>query len=187
MQRRRLHRSAELSLDVPMSSDSRQLDDFAQEARSFCSWATGTDGTAMSIPVALRRVSSLYTAALDLPAPFTEGMSESVAEADPPSGSVVVVAGRASELPLQVYWEVFDPITESPEEPVAGSIVDDLSDIYRDVARGLVLYELGNRDEALWEWAFNFRIHWGAHATGASRALHAYLAEANPDGLSRDA
>jgi hypothetical protein len=141
----------------------------------------------MNAPVALRRVSSLYTAALDLPLPFTHGMSEDVSAVEPPSGSEDVVAARASEIPLQVYWEVFDPIATPCEEPVAGSIVDDLGDIYRDVARGLVLFESGDRDHALWEWAFNFRIHWGEHATGAVRALHAYLAQENPDGLSRDA
>lgn len=170
-----------------MSSDSRQLDDFAQEARSFCRWATGADGTPMNAPAALRRVSSLYVAALSLPLPFAHGMSEGVAEVALPPGLEGVVAARASEIPLQIYWEVFDPIATPSEEPVAGSIVDDLNDIYRDVARGLVLFEAGDRDEALWEWAFHFRIHWGQHVTGALRALHAYLAQENPDGLSRDA
>jgi len=170
-----------------MSPDSRHLDDFAQEARSFCRWATGADGTPMNAPVALRCVSSLYAAALELPPPFTPGMSDDGAEVEPPSGSVGVVAARASELPLQVYWEVFDPMATRCEEPIAVSIVDDLGDIYRDVASGLVLFESGDRDEALWERAFNFRIHWGEHATGALRALHAYLAQENWDGLSRDA
>jgi hypothetical protein len=170
-----------------MSSDSRQLDHFANEARIFCRWATGVDGEPMEAPEALRRVSSLYAAALDLPVPFTQGMSEDIAEVEPPPGSIRVVAARASELPLQTYWEVFDPIATLREELVAGSIVDDLGDIYRDVARGLVLFESGDRDEALWEWAFNFRVHWGEHAAGALRALHCYLAQENPDGLSRDA
>ena len=72
-------------------------------------------------------------------------------------------------------------------EPPAGSVVDNLGGIYRDVARGLVLFEAGNHDEALWEWGFNFRTHWGEHATGVLRALHAYLAQEESDGLSRDA
>lgn len=170
-----------------MSSGSRQLDNFAEEARSFRGWAAGIDGTPMNAQIALRRVSTLYAAALDLPQPFTQGMSADVPEVEPPSGSVQMVAARASELPLQIYWEVFDPIATPCEEPVAGSIVDDLCDMYLDVARGLVLFDSGDRDGALWEWAFNFRIHWGEHATGALRALHAYLAQENPDGLSRDA
>jgi hypothetical protein len=166
---------------------SRQLDDFAQEARTFCSWATGEDGSTMSIPQALRRVTNLYTAALGLPLPFTQGMSEAAVEIEPPSASMELVSRRAATLPLQVYWEIFAPIEDPPAEPVMGSTVDDLGDMYRDVARGMILFEAGEHVEALWQWAFNFRIHWGEHATSAIRAFHAYLALEDPDGLSEGA
>jgi len=138
----------------------------------------------MNAPGALRRVSSLYTAALDLPPPFIVGMSSEVADVAPRPGSESAVATRLAALPLQIYWEVFDPILTPCDEPVAGAIADDLGDIYRDVARGLVLFESGRRDEALWEWGFSFQTHWGEHATGALRALHAYLARESPEGLS---
>ncbi len=139
----------------------------------------------MTAPEALRRISSLYVSALNLPVPFADETSEDLAEAAPPPESEKDVAARAAELPLQFYWEVFDPIATPPEEPVAGSIPDDLCDIYRAVARGLVLFEEGNRGEALWEWAFHFRTHWGQHAAGALRTLHSYLSNEHPDGLSR--
>ena len=134
---------------------------------------------------ALRRVSALYSAALELPIPFAMGTPDAVAEVDPPLEAQVTA--RVAGVKPQVYWEVFDPLHDPAEEPVVGSIADDIGDIYRDVARGLVLFELGERAEALWEWGFNFRTHWGAHATGAMRALHAYLAMEDPDGLSRGA
>ena len=164
---------------------SPQLDAFAEQARRFCRWAMGEDGDAMNAAFALRRVSALYAAALELPLPFTKGMPAELAEADAPSESRV--AAHVASLKPLVHWEIFDPLHDPPEEPVAGSIADDLGDIYRDVARGLVLFECGDRAEALWEWGFNFRIHWGAHATGAIRALHAYLAQEDPDGLSQGA
>jgi hypothetical protein len=164
---------------------SSQLDAFAEQAQRFCRWATCEDGESMSAASALRRVSALYTAALELPVPFAKGMSADVAEVDPPHEAQVVA--RIAGLKPTVYWEVFDPLRDPAEEPVAGSIPDDIGDIYRDVARGLVLFELGERAEALWEWGFNFRIHWGAHATRAMRALHAYLAQEYPDGLSQGA
>jgi hypothetical protein len=166
---------------------SPELDAFAEQARAFCHWATGEDDGHMSVAAAVRSVSLLYAAALDLPRPFTHGMSSELIGVEPPAGALDRVISRAKNLPLQVYWEIFNPITDSPEEPVAGSLVDDLSDIYRDVARGLVLFESGERAEALWQWGFNFRTHWGEHATGALRALHAYLAQEDPDGLSQDA
>jgi hypothetical protein len=164
---------------------SPQLDVFAEQAQRFCLWATGEDGSSISAASALRRVSSLYSAALELPVPFTEGMSAELAEVDPPLAAQV--SARIAGLKPPAYWEIFDPLRDPREEPVAGSIADDIGDIYRDVARGLVLFELGERAEALWEWGFNFRIHWGAHATGAMRALHAYLAQEDPDGLSQGA
>ena len=166
--------------------NSTQLDEFAEQARRFCRWATGEDGATISAASALRRVASLYCAALELPLPFTKGMAAEPAEVDV-SEAAEYVAGRIGGLKPLVHWEIFDPLRDPPEEPVAGSLADDIGDIYRDVARGLVLFESGERAEALWEWAFNFRIHWGAHATGAIRALHSYLAQENPDALSRDA
>src|SRR5262249_25145988 len=42
---------------------------------------------------------------------------------------------------FDTYWEVFDPY--DMQEPVAGSISDDLLDIFGDVHRGLQLWERG--------------------------------------------
>ena len=166
---------------------SPQLDAFADQARAFCRWATGEDGTSISAASALRKVSLIYAAALELPHPFTKRMSADLAGAQPPADSVARVIARIVGLNPQGYWEVFDPFKDPPEEPVVGSVVDDIGDIYRHVARGLVLFESGEHAEALWEWGFNFRVHWGEHATGVIRALHAYLAQEDPDGLSQGA
>ncbi len=63
-----------------------------------------------------------------------------------------------------------------PEEPVVGNLADDLSDIFNDVDRGLLAFEAGRREEAVWEWGFYLAHHWGDHATSAIRALHCWLA-----------
>ena len=67
------------------------------------------------------------------------------------------------------YWEVFDPYEE--DEPVGGSLTDDLLDIYRDLGRGLLAWNSGARESALWDWKFHFELHWGDHAVDALRAL----------------
>jgi hypothetical protein len=64
-----------------------------------------------------------------------------------------------------------------------GDLADDLVHIYRHLAAGLRLHELGKVDDALWEWGFNFQAHWGEHASSAIRALHCYLAQEDPTGL----
>jgi hypothetical protein len=70
------------------------------------------------------------------------------------------------------YREVFDPDPTLDEEPVVGDIGDDLLDTYKDIRAGLVLFDRGEANEALWHWAFLHRIHWGRHAVGAIYALH---------------
>lgn len=68
------------------------------------------------------------------------------------------------------YWEIFD--TYTLEEPVQGSLTDDLSDIYHDLREGIALYEGKKYNEAVWSWKFSFETHWGSHAIDAARALH---------------
>jgi hypothetical protein len=90
-------------------------------------------------------------------------------------------------LPFDLYGEVFDTVPMPPEQPVVGSLTDDITDIYRDVISGLREYEAGRRASAGWEWSFGLRQHWGAHAMGAIRALHCWLASNAADRLAAEA
>lgn len=82
---------------------------------------------------------------------------------------------RFQNLPVDGYWDVFYPLELEKEEPIFNMLSDDLSDIYRDLKDGLVLYKKGKITEAVWEWKLHFDIHWGAHLTGAQRAIHNYF------------
>jgi hypothetical protein len=158
---------------------------FAHHARIFVSWAEGAE-TAPRAADALRNIAELYACALSLPKLWCDELSQDALGEGVAPEMMRQVHERAAQLPLQGYWEIFDGSRNPPEEPVHGSLVDDVGDIYRDVARGLALFESGKRAEALWEWAFNFRIHWGEHALSAMRALHRYLSSEMFDGLSAD-
>lgn len=68
------------------------------------------------------------------------------------------------------YWEVFNPY--KIEEPLCGSLSDDTLDIYNEVKKGIILYQKNQYNDAVWEWKFSFKIHWGSHAVDAIRALH---------------
>lgn len=70
------------------------------------------------------------------------------------------------------YREIFDPYEPPEREEVMGSLADDIADIYQDLRGGMNKWRRGSSGEALWEWRFNFEVHWGEHATGALRALH---------------
>ena len=99
-----------------------------------------------------------------------------------------VVFTAAGRLPRDYYSELFDPLVVPGEQPpVIGSLSDDIADIYSDVMDGLRLYQAGNRAAAVWKWRFGVQHHWGAHATGAIRALHSWLATNAPERLGSDA
>lgn len=72
---------------------------------------------------------------------------------------------RFSNLPVNGYWDVFDPLLEAEKEPVWNSLADDLADIYQDIKEDLVLFDAGQVEEAVWQWRFHFLIHWGKHLT----------------------
>ena len=151
-----------------------RIDSFADVANAYINWAeraerpsSGEDARDL-----LALLISLYGAALTLP-------GGEAADDDRESTSQeewAVIYARCANLPFDVYWEVFNPLTPEAEEPVGASLGDDLADIHRDLKRGMTYYTEGKRDAAAWEWQFNFRAHWGHHASAAIYALHAWWA-----------
>ena len=91
---------------------------------------------------------------------------------------------RAAALPFRYYSEIFNNLVVPAEEPVTGNLVDDVADMYGEIAPGLVLYRAGKREEAADHWRFWFASHWGEHATSALRAVWSFLAER--DGAPRE-
>jgi len=74
------------------------------------------------------------------------------------------------------YWEVTDPYDLA--HPLQGSLADDLADVFIDLDEGLRRWDRADFDlrrAIVWEWRFSYENHWGRHAIGAMRAIHALL------------
>jgi hypothetical protein len=142
------------------------VDIFVREARSYCSFVdkAATLSLADRLRTARARLLDLYSAALSLPSVKPED-----AEASPDPD---VPTGWPGFEDKDVYWEVFDPYEHEDNEPTAGSLADDVLDVYRDIRRGLTLWDASQTQNAIWEWRFHFDVHWGDHAVDALRALH---------------
>lgn len=154
---------------------------FAREAVSFEVWARQTPGLGQNVVRdALIRLTRLYSAALLLP-PYAGANLSTKGDRFRLSSKECedVVAYKA--FPLDWYSEIFNPLEIPPDEPVTGSLADDIRDIYRDVVSALRAYEQNDLEAARWDWGFGFSHHWGEHATGAIRALHAWLTANVPD------
>jgi hypothetical protein len=157
-----------------MESNSSVIN-FADVVRRYCAWAEGRPEPNDDLRMARRLLAELHLAVLDLPTeiPDTETRADSLSADD-----WKAIRNRFQHLPINGRWDVFNPLVEEP--PVFNTLCDDLSDIWRDLKEGLVLYDRGEIEEAVWEWQFNFEIHWGRHLTGAQRAIHAYFSEPEP-------
>lgn len=107
----------------------------------------------------------LYAASLALPVVHLSDDDET-SDAPPPDVVVpeVVVLGE-----VDVYWEFFNPYVE--DSVVGASLTDDIKDVYRDVVGGLLLFQRGEVEDAIWNWRFFRQNHWGDHAVDALRAL----------------
>ena len=146
---------------------------FEGAARQFCDWADSSepeaDGGTSS---ALRLVSRLFAAGCQLG--WEESASPDVAR--PSREQLEAVRKNVSRIPFQYYSEIFNSLVVPSEAPVIGDIIDDLMDIYSDIAPGLALFEQGETQKAVEHWSFWLLHHWGEHATSAARALYCYVA-----------
>jgi len=142
--------------------------DFAATARGFCQWCEG-ENSERSDANAVSWIAQLYGLAVVLPSVTSDN------EDGLPDLPLDVLARARANLAVfngRYYREVFDPAPELDDEPVVGDIGDDLLDIYKDVRRGLILFDDGDVLEALWQWSFLHSVHWGRHCAGALLALH---------------
>jgi hypothetical protein len=147
-------------------SETDTIEHFARVARGFCTfWES-----ANTLPLHARmqkaqgHLADVYAAALLLPERSGHGDN-------PPSIPPQFVAPFTGE-ERDIYWMVEDPYAVGDTGTVAGSLADDLGDIYVELRRGLGHFDAGAVDAAVWSWRFSFDAHWGSHAVGALGALH---------------
>lgn len=142
---------------------------FSEVARGFCFWCEGASLGEEPESTAAIWLAKLHASALVLPkieSDNAEGLPDiPVTELEAANRNLFVFSGM-------YYREYFDPDPTLIDESVIGDVGDDILDTYRDVKRGLILFENGQLSEALWHWAFSHCIHWGRHVVGALFALH---------------
>lgn len=141
----------------------KEINEFKDVATKYCNLidAHNSFKEETGIQDLLVTLSELYTKALALPDADSKG--EEPLELIVPEP--VIEFGN-----LDAYAMIFNPFQD--KKPVIGLLSDDLSDIYIDLKRGLMLYEQEALNEAVWEWKFYFEVHWGKHITSAIHALH---------------
>jgi hypothetical protein len=159
---------------------------FLASARNFCIYLENLlpkSDDLSQLELVLLNLLTLYSNGLQLKeisAP-SEDIDSDLHESDFKPAFVVI----DRSLPFQYYWCVFDPFDFENTEPVCGDIADDLKDIYKDLKSSLTLFDLGTmsaKENALWNFKFDFDNHWGDHCANAIYAIHHFLGKCKRDG-----
>jgi len=84
------------------------------------------------------------------------------------AGAVAATVRRSS---LSLRPKPIKRTISSPSPERTGQVAL-LQPFFSKRQEGLLLYEQGQTAEAVWQWVFLHRVHWGRHAVGAIFALH---------------
>jgi hypothetical protein len=155
-----------------MKNGDGHTEEFIAAARRYCQWAESEPTDPQTeLKRARELLVELYLKVLQLP----DVRPGDVEVPQLLESEILPVYRRMAKLPAGIYWECFNPFINPAEEPVAGSLSDDRGDIYRDMKHGFRCLESGYKVEAVWQWNFSFRSHWGRHLVSALRAMHCYV------------
>ncbi|SHG60966.1 DUF5063 domain-containing protein [Massilia sp. CF038] len=151
------------------------IDDFAIAVRGFCDWAelAASATTAKSeMLLARRHLSTLYAMAANLPECECEWVDSTLTRND-----WTVTFKRFGQLPVGYYGTICNPLEVPAAESALGDLADDLADIWRDLKKGLFLFDAGDRAAAASQWQESFTIHWGDHAANALAVVHFWIGQ----------
>jgi Domain of unknown function (DUF5063) len=149
-----------------------KVENFAEIVRRYCDWSESSFGEIeVEIQTAQKILAELNYFVLDLPDDDSE---DDIKLEDVSTEQWTLVRDRFTHLPIDGYWTIFDPTKDKENDAVFAQLSDDLADIYRDIKYGLLLFDAGHFSEAVWEWKFNYKIHWGRHLLSAQKVIYCW-------------
>jgi hypothetical protein len=160
-----------------MSGGTSNIQEFREAALEYCTYLESASFTDLPRFLAAfqEKLLALYGKAMRLP-----NLPPSDSEASDPKvrqSEIEAMTRKISEVlgDKNIYSLVFDPFYLDETDPVNGALSDDLVDIYLDLKRGLNAWQPSKANDAVWEWVFGFRNHWGKHTVSALTAIHELL------------
>ena len=137
--------------------------EFYEIAKDFNEYISNTIITKKEIVPLISKVTNLYLLANSLKDTKSDGDIDFHTDI---KSSVIRIGEDINER----YWLVFDPYDKDSE--VSNTISDDLEDITRDLNKGIIEYEKGHINNAIFVWRDNYSFHWGDHVTNLLKVLN---------------
>ena len=158
-------------------NNSQYIEEFLSSAESFVSWIKSPpQDPKEEAASALATLSKLYADSLNLMRVDVDrdesGYEPEECRVSPDEWKEVYE--RLNHFPF-TYYQACESPHDSDTEAVFTDLVEDLTDIYQDVAEGVSLYKADQHEYALCHWQMTFEFHWGKHCLGAMKALHIWF------------
>ncbi len=158
----------------------QEIIDFVNESRAFCSFIETKQNFRDKEFLKLTRgfLAKLYFSGLNLPS--VDVLTEIDFDFEIGENNMKEILSLIAErVPFQYYWAILNPTeNDNLAETGTGDLIDDLGDIYKDLKRGLMMFdkdEFGAKQNAIWKFKFDFDFHWGEHCVEALSVIHHYF------------
>jgi hypothetical protein len=154
--------------------------DMREAAETYCSLvesSTTSDERVLASRL-LTALGDAVSAAMRLPDVEPSGEESPLAVSDAEWRARYQHLGRLTGSWAGHYWETSHPL--APDQAGAGvgvgDLVDDLTDVWRDLEDGLLALRAGSStSDVEWQWRQDYWSHWGHHAVSAMRVLLLHL------------
>ena len=158
----------------------KEFVDFYRTASSFCDFVESyaTESKYEFLQVARQNLLTLYDTALKIQWVKLQSNIEYDEKLDDIKFKKLLMFIEKRLGDARYYWHVFDPTNDKDTEAVCGDLVDDIGDIYKDLKYSIMIYNLDKEDckeNAVWQFKFDFDKHWDNHCINALSAIHYYL------------
>jgi hypothetical protein len=87
-----------------------------------------------------------------------------------------IIDAAAASFPELDWFALVDPQAGEEQQVWLSMALGDLSEIASDLLEVLWLFENASHNEAVWEFRFGYRFHWGRHLHEVRTYLHALAA-----------
>lgn len=169
---------------IKQIQDSEDVFNFINVARSYCTFIESyqSENVKEFLLVMQNDLLSLYQTGNKLPhidlqedAEFEEDIENEFLER-----VIAFIVDRLMD--SRYYLHLFNPTNETDKEVIYGDLLDDIGDIYKDLKRSLLILDIGTdvaKENAVWQFKFDFSNHWADHCINAIYASHYFLRKGN--------
>lgn len=168
------------NLSVQEIENSKEFKAFYNSATSYCSKIEKSNSNGIEyLRIIQLELLELYRNALNIPKIdfLTDCEYDNKLDKEEFEKTMNIISNQLDK--NRYYWMTLNPTKiETESEIVLGDLLDDLSDIYKDLKYSLMIYNLNKidcKEIAIFDFKFDFETHWNNHCVNALYGINYFI------------